>query len=195
MIEYADEAAREKVIASHVQGILIALGEDPTRDGLLRTPTRVAKALIELAGGADTSVKQILDATFDEGDYNEMVVVEGIPVQALCEHHILPFIGTAVIGYIPGDNRILGLSKLARLTEHFSRRLQVQERLTSQIARALWEHLRPVGVGVVIKAEHLCMALRGARCAGKTTTSYMLGSMREDAKARAEFLVLANRQA
>ena len=169
-----------------VRALLRALGREPTGSHLSATPKRVALAYAELL-----TPRRFDLTTFpnDEG-YDEMVVATRIPVQSLCEHHLLPFTGVAHIGYLPGE-RILGLSKLARVLEMFARDLQVQERLTRQVADWLQEHLAPRGVGVVVEAEHLCMSLRGVRAGGsRTTTSALLGLMREDARSRAEFLSL-----
>jgi GTP cyclohydrolase IA len=169
-----------------VTQLLRAFGRDPASAHLAETPRRVAQAYAELL-----TAQQFDMTTFpnDEG-YDELVVATHIPVQSLCEHHLLPFTGVAHIGYLPGD-RILGLSKLARVLEMFARDLQVQERLTRQVADWLQEHLTPRGVGVVIEAEHLCMSLRGVRARGsRTTTSALHGLLREDARSRAEFLSL-----
>ena len=169
-----------------VRQLLRSFGRDPGGTHLADTPRRVALAFDELL-----TPRRFDLTTFpnDEG-YDELVVATRIPVQSLCEHHLLPFTGVAHIGYLPGD-RILGLSKLARVLEMFARDLQVQERLTRQVADWLQEHLAPRGVGVVIEAEHLCMSLRGVRAGGsRTTTSALLGLLREDARTRAEFLSL-----
>jgi GTP cyclohydrolase IA len=168
--------------------LLRSFGREPAGSHLTDTPRRVAHAFAELL-----TPRQFDLTTFpnDEG-YDEMVVATRIPVQSLCEHHLLPFTGVAHIGYLPGE-RILGLSKLARVMEMFARDLQVQERLTRQVADWLQEHLAPRGVGVVIEAEHLCMSLRGVRAGGsRTTTSALLGLLREDARTRAEFLALTH---
>lgn len=166
---------------------LTALGVDLGRDGLAATPGRMARAYAEML------TARPFDATTfanDEG-YDELVLARSIPMRSVCEHHLLPFIGVAHVGYLPG-HRILGLSKLARVVEHFAHRPQVQERLTKQIADWIDAELGPVGVGVVIEAEHLCMTLRGVRANGsKTVTSTMLGQLREDARSRAEFFHLA----
>ena len=156
---------------------------------MARTPERMASALAELLNPRPFQL-----TTFpNDGGYDELIVARSIPVRSLCEHHMLPFIGTAHIGYLPGD-RILGLSKLARVLEHFSRRPQVQERLTTQVADWLRDQLAPAGVGVVIEAEHLCMTLRGVQAPGTTTiTSSLLGVLREDPRSRAEFLALTHR--
>jgi GTP cyclohydrolase IA len=169
-----------------VRLLLLSFGRDQAGSHLADTPRRVAHAFAELL-----TPRQFDLTTFpnDEG-YDEMVVATRIPVQSLCEHHLLPFTGVAHIGYLPGE-RILGLSKLARVLEMFARDLQVQERLTRQVADWLQEHLAPRGVGVVIEAEHQCMSLRGVRAGGsRTTTSALLGLLREDARTRAEFLAL-----
>jgi GTP cyclohydrolase I len=176
--------------AKAVRDLLIALGEDPTSDHLVRTPDRVAKAYAELL-----TPHPVDPTTFpnDEG-YDELVVVRDIPFHSLCEHHLLPFVGKAHLSYLPRD-RILGLSKLARVVEHFSRSLQVQERMTQQIAGWLEEQLAPRGVGVVLEAEHMCMRLRGVKAPGTATvTSALRGALRNDARTRGEFLDLVRRQ-
>ena len=172
--------------ASAVRDLLLALGEDPDSEHLRRTPQRVARAFAEQLTPTPFS-----PTTFpnDEG-YNELVLVRDIPFQSLCEHHLLPFVGSAAVAYLPKD-RIVGLSKLARVVEHFSRALQVQERMTQQIADWLVRELDPRGVGVVLQAEHMCMRLRGARVTGThTVTSALHGTVRDDARTRAEFLDL-----
>ena len=172
--------------AQAVRALLVALGEDPESEALSRTPQRVAGAFAEL----------LEPRTFDlttfpnEEHYDELVVARGIPFSSLCEHHLLPFVGVVHVAYIPRD-RILGLSKLARVVELFARRLQVQERLTMQVASWLDEQLDPKGVGVVIEAEHMCMSIRGVRAPGtKTVTSAVRGRVRDDPRTRAEFLAL-----
>jgi len=166
--------------------LLEALGLDLDTESLARTPERMAASLVELL-----SPRPFQMTTFpNDGGYDELIVARGIPVRSLCEHHMLPFVGTAHIGYLPGG-RILGLSKLARVLEHFASRPQVQERLTVQVADWLSAQLSPVGVGVVIEAEHLCMTLRGVQAPGTSTiTSSLLGVLREDSRSRAEFLAL-----
>ena len=166
--------------------LLEALGVDLDDESLARTPERMAGSLAELM-----SPRPFHQTTFpNDGGYDEMVVARSIPLRSLCEHHMLPFVGTAHIGYLPGA-RILGLSKLARVLEHFASRPQVQERLTVQVADWLAAQLSPVGVGVVIEAEHLCMTLRGVQAPGTTTiTSSLRGVLREDSRSRAEFLAL-----
>lgn len=177
-------------IEAAVREILEAIGEDPTRDGLLKTPARVAKSYVELASGMRQDAAEVLSTTFDLG-HEELIVVRDIEVHSLCEHHMLPFHGVAHIGYIPGeDGRITGLSKLARLVDMYAKRLQVQERLTSQIADAMTEVLKPSGVLVVIEAEHLCMSMRGVRKPGaRTVTSAVRGQLRA-AATRAEAMSL-----
>ena len=173
-----------------VREILIAIGEDPDREGLLETPKRVARMYEEVFLGLESDPEQHLKI-FNEEKNEEMVVVRDIPLYSMCEHHLLPFVGKAHIVYIPGSGKVIGLSKLARIVDNFARRPQIQERLTSQIADFLMEHLEPQGVAVVIEAEHLCMTMRGARAAGaKTTTSALRGSMRSDARTRSEALSL-----
>lgn len=172
----------------HIRALLIGLGEDPDRDGLKRTPQRVAAAYREMTAGYQLDPADILSTTFDVA-YDEMVVVRGIEFWSLCEHHLMPFHGTATVGYLPRE-RVVGLSKIGRLVQCFARRLQVQERMTQQIADAMQEHLNPVGVGVVIHASHTCMAMRGVKLAGEMVTSSMLGAFREDGRARTEFLAL-----
>jgi GTP cyclohydrolase I len=172
--------------ARAVTDLLVALGHDPTTEDLAETPQRVARAFAELL-----APRPFDPTTFpnDEG-YDELVLARDIRFQSLCQHHLLPFHGVAHVGYIPG-RRILGLSKLARVVELFARRLQVQERLTQQVADWLDEHLAPRGVGVVLEAEHLCMSLRGVRAQGsRTMTSAVRGLLREDARTRQEFFAL-----
>ena len=177
-------------IEKAVREILIAIGEDPDREGLLETPKRVARMYEEVFLGLESSPEQHLKI-FNEEKNEEMVVVRDIPLYSMCEHHLLPFVGKAHIVYIPGSGKVIGLSKLARIVDNFARRPQIQERLTSQIADFLMENLEPQGVAVVIEAEHLCMTMRGARAAGaKTTTSALRGSMRSDARTRSEALSL-----
>ncbi|GAA3181718.1 GTP cyclohydrolase I FolE [Blastococcus jejuensis] len=170
-----------------VAALLRALGRDPDSPHLAETPRRVAASLAEMLSGPHFDLTTFPN---DEG-YNELVLATALPVRSLCEHHLLPFAGVAHIGYLPGD-RILGLSKLARVLELFARDLQVQERLTQQVADWLQEHLAPRGVGVVIEAEHLCMSMRGVRATGaRTITSALHGVLREDARSRQEFFSLA----
>ena len=177
-----DLAAAQQAVAD----LLVALGKDPSGEHLSDTPRRVAQCYAELISPREFDL-----TTFgnDEG-YDELVLAKAIPFQSLCEHHLLPFHGVAHVGYLPGE-RILGLSKLARVVELFARDLQVQERLTQQVADWLHEHLAPRGVGVVLEAEHLCMTLRGVRATGaRTVTSALRGLLREDPGTRAEFFAL-----
>ena len=162
---------------------LTALGIDLASGGLAETPARMARAYAELL-----TPREFQLTTFDNDEgYDELVLARAIPIRSVCEHHLLPFVGVAHVGYLPGS-RILGLSKLARVVELFARRAQVQERLTKQVAEWLDTHLRPRGVGVVIEAEHLCMSLRGVQAVGaRTVTSTLLGTLRDDARSRAEF--------
>src|SRR5689334_290043 len=169
------------------EAFLTAVGIDLAGPGLAETPMRMARAYTELL-----TPREFVLTTFDNDEgYDELVLARAIPVRSVCEHHLLPFTGVAHVGYLPGD-RILGLSKLARVVGHFARRPQVQERLTKQIADWLTTQLRPRGVGVVIEAEHTCMTLRGVQAVGSTTmTSTLLGTLRADGRSRAEFFTLA----
>ena len=181
----------EERAAAAVRELLLAVGEDPDRPGLQDTPQRVARAYTEIFAGLGQDPYDILATTFDE-DHDEMVLVKDIPMYSTCEHHLVPFHGVAHIGYIPGeDGRVTGLSKLARLVDVYARRPQVQERMTSQIADALNDVLKPRGVLVVIEAEHLCMAMRGIRKPGATTvTSAVRGIFRDNAPTRSEAMSL-----
>jgi GTP cyclohydrolase I len=178
-----------------VRELLVALGEDPDRDGLRDTPARVVRAYREIFAGLYTDPGSVLNAMFDE-DHNELVIVKEIPMYSTCEHHLVAFHGVAHVGYIPGaDGRVTGLSKIARLVDLYAKRPQVQERLTSQIADAMVQRLEPLGVIVVIEAEHLCMAMRGVRKPGAvTTTSAVRGQFKTDAASRAEALDLILRK-
>jgi GTP cyclohydrolase I len=172
--------------------LLETLGEDPDRPGLVETPTRVAKAWRHWTSGYGQEPSDILKV-FEDGaeDYNELIMVRNIPVYSHCEHHLAPFFGTATIGYTP-NGRIVGLSKLTRLMECFAKRLQVQERLTIQVANALMEHLQPKSVGVMIRCRHMCMESRGIRTPGEeTVTSALLGELQTNLALRTEFLSLA----
>jgi GTP cyclohydrolase I len=182
-------------IASAVSDILAAIGDDPGRDGLKRTPERVANMYEEILGGVDDDPDRHLTVTFDAG-HDEMVMVSPIPFASVCEHHIIPFVGEAHVAYIPSeDGRITGLSKLARLVDSLARRLQVQERLTTQIADSMERVLQPRGVLVVIDAEHLCMTIRGVKKPGtKATTSAVRGLFRDDARTRAEAMAFIHRR-
>ena len=179
-----------ETIARGVRLILEGLGEDPDRAGLRETPRRVAEMFVELTAGMhEDPTAHVIPLPGDKHD--EMVIVKDISVASLCEHHLAPFVGKCHIAYIPKDGRILGISKLARLAETFSRRLQLQERLTTDIANTLYQGLTPVGVMVVIEAEHTCMTLRGVRKSGaKTITSAVLGGFRNDPRTRAEAMAL-----
>jgi len=174
-----------------VRELLIAIGEDPERSGLVRTPERVARAYAEMFAGLFVDPDEVLHTTFDE-NHDELVLVKDIPLYSICEHHLVPWHGTAAVGYIPGtDGRITGLSKLARVVDLYAKRPQVQERLTSQVADAVMRRLEPQGVIVVVEAEHLCMAMRGVRKPGSTTTtSAVRGIFQSDPRSRAEALSL-----
>ncbi len=176
-----------------IRELLIAIGEDPDREGLQATPGRVARAYAETFGGLFVEPDEVLQTTFDE-HHDELVLVKDIPLYSTCEHHLVPWHGTAAVGYIPGpDGRITGLSKLARVVDLYARRPQVQERLTSQVADAVMRRLEPRGVIVVVEAEHLCMAMRGVRKPGsRTITSAVRGLFQSDPRTRAEALTLIN---
>ena len=166
-------------------------GDDPDREGLLETPRRVAKSYRELFAGYESDPKEYLAKTFEEvAGYDELVILKDIPVVSFCEHHMLPFIGRAHVGYLP-SNRVVGISKLARVVRGFSRRLQIQEKLTAQVAGAIQDILQPKGVGVVIISEHSCMTMRGVNTPGtRLTTSHLLGEVRDDPRTRQEFFDL-----
>ena len=171
-----------------VRDILTEIGEDPEREGLLRTPERMHRMWLELTCGYRVDPDRLINgAVFDVG-YSEMVVIKGIPFYSLCEHHMLPFFGTAAVGYLP-RGRVIGLSKIPRIVEMYARRLQVQERMTQQIADFLQQRLNPYGVGVVVEAEHLCMSMRGVQKGGATmVTSSVLGTFRTSKETRDEFM-------
>ena len=170
--------------------ILEAVGEDARREGLVDTPMRVAKSFAELTKGYQQDVDAIINGALFDVDYDEMVVVKDISFFSLCEHHLLPFFGTATVAYIP-NKRIVGLSKIPKIVNVFARRLQVQERMTNEIAHTLRDVLDPMGVAVVIEAEHMCMQMRGVQKSGSTMlTSAMLGAFRKDARTREEFMNL-----
>jgi GTP cyclohydrolase I len=178
-------------IEAAVEEFLLAVGEDISREGLQETPSRVARMAFELLSGISTDPKDVLRAQFVEDGHEEMVIVKDISFSSMCEHHLLPFIGKAHIAYIPAQGRIVGLSKLARVVEGYSRRLQLQERLTAQIADALNECLMPRGVLVVLEAEHMCMSVRGVKKPeARTVTSAVRGIFKSDLRTREEALSL-----
>ena len=191
MLDTTKNRPTQEEAEAAVRTLIQWAGDDPDREGLLETPKRVAKAYRELFGGYEADPREYLERTFEEvGGYDELVVLRDIRVVSFCEHHLLPFVGVAHVGYLPGA-RIIGLSKLARVVDLFARSLQVQERLTTQVAGWLVEHLAPQGVGVVLEAEHLCMSLRGVQKAGaRTVTSALHGRLRDDPRTRQEFLEL-----
>ena len=171
-------------------------GDDPDREGLLETPKRVARSYRELFAGYESDPRAYLERTFDEvGGYDELVVLKDIRVVSFCEHHMLPFLGKAHVGYLP-SNRVVGISKLARVVHGFARRLQIQEKLTAEIAGAIQDILQPKGVGVVIVSEHSCMTMRGVNTPGsRLTTSHLLGEVRDDPRTRQEFFELVRSDA
>jgi GTP cyclohydrolase IA len=180
-------------IVELVESLLVELGEDPDRQGLNATPDRVAKAMRELTDGYDINPEDVVAGAIFDQDYDEMVVVKEIAFYSLCEHHMLPFFGNVHVGYLP-KGKVIGLSKIPRLVEVFSHRLQIQEQLTRQIAEAINGTLAPKGVGVVVEARHLCMEMRGVETpGGHMMTSCMLGTFRRDPRTRAEFLDLVRR--
>jgi GTP cyclohydrolase I len=179
-----------KPIAPLISEMLVSLGEDPTRDGLLRTPERVEKAMRFLTSGYTTDISKIVNEAIFEVNYDEMVIVKDIEFFSMCEHHMLPFYGKIHVAYIAKD-KVIGLSKLPRIVDAFARRLQIQERLTQQIAECIQEMLDPVGVGVVAEAQHFCMMMRGVeKQHSGTVTSAMLGGFRTNKETRDEFLSL-----
>lgn len=174
----------------HLTALLKSLGEDPSRDGLRRTPERWARALRELTAGYDQKLETIVNGALFPTETEGMVIVKDIECYSLCEHHILPFVGKVHVGYIP-DTHILGLSKIARIVDMFAKRLQVQERLTQEICNALYTTIKPKGLGVVIEADHFCMMMRGVgKQHSKAITSSLRGSFRQDPRTREEFLHL-----
>jgi GTP cyclohydrolase I len=185
--------AAQRDLEAHVRAMLAALDPEPTREGLERTPERVARALTFLTKGYAEDPRQVINGALFAEDYSEMILVKDIDFYSLCEHHILPFVGRAHVAYIP-NHRIVGISKIARLVEVFARRLQVQERMTTQIASTIAEQLDPLGVGVVLEAEHLCMRMRGVeKQNSRVVTSAMLGAFRDRRETREEFMTLVNR--
>lgn len=191
MAEYQYRDLDKPRAEAAVRELLIAIGEDPEREGLQETPSRVARACAEIFAGLYENPADHLRKQFHEGDHEEMVIVRDIPFHSMCEHHLLPFTGRAHVAYIPRAGRITGLSKLARCVEGYARRPQVQERLTSQVADAIMEALNPLGAIVVVEAEHMCMTARGIKKPGSlTVTSAVRGSFQEDEKTRAEAMSL-----
>jgi len=177
-------------IAELIESLLVELGEDPDRQGLKATPGRVSRVMRELTNGYGVRPEEVVAGAVFDQDYDEMVIVKDISFYSLCEHHMLPFFGQVHVGYLP-KGKVIGLSKIPRLVEVFSHRLQIQEQLTREIAEALNVTLVPQGVGVVIEARHLCMEMRGVeKAGGETVTSCMLGCFRDDARTRGEFLEL-----
>ena len=173
-----------------VDALLLELGEDPRRPGLKSTPQRVARALRELTNGYGTTSEEVITGAVFEQEYDELVVVKDVPFYSLCEHHMLPFFGHCHVGYLP-KGKVIGLSKIPRLIDVFAHRLQIQEKLTREVAEALNSALEPKGVGVVVEARHLCMEMRGVqKPGGHMMTSCMLGTFRKDPRTRAEFLDL-----
>ena len=182
---------KEETMAGHLRRVLALLGEDPEREGLRRTPERMERALRFLTAGYRQDPEKVINAAVYSVPYDEMVIVKDIEVFSLCEHHLLPFFGKCHIAYIP-NKKVVGLSKLPRLVNLYARRLQLQERLTSQIAQTIWERLEPQGVGVIVEARHLCMVMRGVeKQHSVAVTSAMLGCFRTDPETRQEFLALA----
>jgi GTP cyclohydrolase I len=191
LLETADVVERDSnTLEHHIVGVLTSLGEDPERDGLCQTPTRVAKSLRFLTSGYWEDPREVVNDAIFDCDSDEMVLVRGIEFYSLCEHHLLPFFGRCHIAYLPAG-KVIGLSKMARLVEVFCRRLQVQERMTREIADALSSLIPNQGVGVVVEAEHLCMKMRGVeKQGGDTVTSALIGRFRDDPRTRNEFLSL-----
>jgi GTP cyclohydrolase I len=191
MPEHAKPRPTQEQAEAAVRTLIEWAGDDPAREGLQDTPGRVARAYRELFAGYDVDPRDYLARTFEEvSGYDELVVLSGIRVVSFCEHHMLPFLGVAHVGYLPTD-RVVGISKLARVVQGFSQRLQIQEKLTAQIAQAVQDILKPKGVGVVIQSEHSCMTMRGVNTPGSLlTTSTLLGAVRDDPRTRQEFLGL-----
>ena len=188
------KGTKQETVASLVRRMIALIGEDPEREGLKKTPERYEKALKFLTSGYHQNVDHLLNNATFQVCYDEMVVVKDIEFFSLCEHHILPFFGKAHVAYLP-NKRVIGLSKVARLVNMFARRLQIQERMTSQIAKAIEEKIAPQGVGVIIEARHLCMQMRGVeKQHGQAVTSAMLGAFRENKQTRDEFLSLVGKK-
>ena len=191
MAENFRRKATEEDALAAVRTLIEWAGDDPDREGLAETPRRVVKAYRELFSGYDADPREYLERTFEEvGGYDQLVILRDIRVVSFCEHHMLPFLGKAHVGYLPND-RVVGISKLARVVHGFARRLQIQEKLTADIAEAIQDILKPKGVGVVIISEHSCMTMRGVNTPGsRLTTSHLLGEVRDDARTRQEFFDL-----
>ena len=188
VVDHGAALARQARIAELTRDLLEALGEDSEREGLLKTPLRAARAWEKLTEGYRLDLAQVTNGALFDAESSQMVIVRDIEFSSLCEHHLLPFFGRAHIGYIP-DRKIIGISKFARITDMFARRLQVQERMTGQIATAVMGLLAPKGVGVVVEAQHMCMVMRGVEKQGAmTTTMTMLGNFRDDHRTRQEFM-------
>jgi len=183
----------KKRIEDAFREILIAIGEDPDREGLKETPSRIARMYEEIFSGLNKDPRKHMQVTFTEEEHNELVLVKDIPFYSMCEHHFVPFIGKAHVGYIPKDGSVVGLSKLARVVEEIAKRPQLQERITSAVANIIMEEIKPQGVIVVIEAEHLCMSMRGVKKPGsKTVTSAVRGIFKSNSKSRAEVMSLIN---
>lgn len=192
MKKRGEQKPREERISSLVKSLLMELGEDVDREGLKKTPERVAKSLIYLTRGYRQNVKAVVNGAYFTSGTNHMVILKGIELYSMCEHHMLPFYGSCAIGYI-SKGKVLGVSKLARIVDMYARRLQIQERLTEQIADEIMSEAKAEGVGVVIRAKHLCMMMRGVeKQNSEMVTSAVLGSFRADERVRAEFLSLVN---
>ncbi|KAF0715795.1 Aste57867_3164 [Aphanomyces stellatus] len=186
--DHIHDTEKLEKMAAAVKVLLECMGEDVTREGLLKTPMRMAKALLYCTKGYAQELSDVLNEAVFTEDYSEMVIVRDIELYSLCEHHVVPFVGKVHIGYIP-NGKVLGLSKLARISDVFARRLQVQERLTNEIAQALMDAVGALGVGVVIEASHMCMCMRGVEKSGASTiTSCVLGEFRTDPRTRSEFM-------
>ena len=190
VVKVLEPKEADKPIAPFITGMLDALGEDPTREGLLQTPHRVEKAMRFLTSGYHTDIAKIVNKAIFEVKYDEMVIVKDIEFFSMCEHHMLPFYGKMHVAYL-AKNKVIGLSKLPRIVNAFARRLQIQERLTQQVAKCIQDYLDPLGVGVVVEAQHFCMMMRGVeKQASSTVTSAMLGAFRANKETRDEFLSL-----